>query len=134
MMLNTSLNETHHVHLCINGKSMCGKVFKLFYGLSNNKYAHALELTSNLLTLILHRNIRNLHTVHQPMHVLTHYWFLDFLRANGDFDLVTCHIHVLSYIIKDLLFKLFIEEQVSNMLILKASAYKNYIKVHFLHV
>src|SRR5271163_274349 len=107
-MLNVSLDKTHYVYFCINGKPMCGKAFKLFYELSNNKYTHALELASNLLTLILHRNIINLYTVYQLTHVFTHYWFFDFLCVNDDFNSVTCHIHIPSYITKDLLFELFI--------------------------
>ena len=65
----------------------------------------------------IHGNVVNLNASNDQAHMLTHYWFMNFIQTNRDCDPASNNIHIPDYISKELLYTLFIEEQEKEGLI-----------------
>ena len=131
-VLASSIDEHGHVSLRFQHKQVCTTAFKLLYGLSNNKYKHALELCNNPLTQIIHGNIGNLNALQHPQHALMHYWILDFLQNNGDYDPASGAVHVPSYVTQESLYDLFrCDNTPSTVPLPSDTTFFEYIHAHF---
>jgi hypothetical protein len=129
------MDENHRIHLRFHGTKVCTTAFKLLYGFSNNKYTHALQLTETPYAPIYHGNTANLNAAQHTAHVNTHFWFYNFILANGDYDPSTGHIHIPEYVSHELLYELFIEDHVNeNAQLPKERSFQEYIHTHFPHV
>ena len=126
---------TGTVHLHFFHKPVCTSAFKLLYGLSNNKYNHALQLSSTPLNQIMHGNVGNLNALQQPSKSQIHYWFTTFLWENGDFDPATGFTHVPAYCSQELLYEMFcIDQNQTYFHIPSIRTFWDHIKSHFPHV
>jgi hypothetical protein len=73
-------------------------VFKLFYGISNNKYAHALEWSHEPYTVLSYGNLGKTNALVLEYAYAIHAWMNEFLHNNDDTNPVSGDIHLSMYI------------------------------------
>ena len=105
------------------------------YGLSNNKYNHALQFSLQPNTSLTHGNIGNLHAFNAPAASIIHFWFTTFFYENGYYDPISSNIHIPVYITKELLYEMFQAKHQHLPHVLSClKTFSIYLKVHFLNV
>ena len=83
----------------------------------------------------IHRNVGNMNASNDQAHALTHYWFMNFILTNKDRDPTSSNVYILDYVLKELLYTLFVEEQGNEGVFLpKECSFQKYIRTHFSHV
>jgi len=128
-------DDSGHSQLRFRGALICHRGYKLVYGFSNNKFSHALRLAEHPYMPYIHGNVANLNASNDQAHMLTHYWFMNFIQTNGDRDPASNNIHIPDYVSKELLYTLFIEEQKEEgLLVPKERSFQEYIRTHFPNV
>jgi hypothetical protein len=133
-----SSDEANKVHLRFAGHPVCHTAFKHLYGLSNNKFSQALKDAQTPRTMITHGNICN-HNAEKPgKKSLMHAWVDEFLNSSGDTDPISGHVHIPSYLTKDSLYEMFMEdcnlEGTPSSTIPSYASFFRYFDLHFSHV
>ena len=134
-VLVATRDDAGHSQLRFRGSPLCHRGFKLVYGFSNNKLTHAMQLAEHPYMPYIHGNVGNMNASDDQAHALTHYWFMNFILANGDRDPTSSNVHIPDYMSKELLYTLFVEEQGNEGVFLpKERSFQEYIRTHFPHV
>jgi hypothetical protein len=133
-ILQAETDESSHVNLHLFNHSVCASTFKLFHGISNNKYAHALELSHKPYTVLSHSNLDKINTLVLEYAYVIYAWIDKFLYNNDDTDPILGDIHLPMYIHQNELYNFFCTETNDSTTLPSSSTFCNYIQSHYPHV